>query len=372
MGVRKDAHFVTHNYNLMIEEIEWEISSLCNASCPQCPRNINGGATWPDLPLTVTSVDTFLLPEVAKLLQQVKRLYLCGTYGDPITNKHLLEIIKTVREINPGITIDIHTNGGLHSARYWQHLAELIDGNGTVYFAIDGLEDTNHLYRVNVDFDKAFGNALAYIKAGGTAVWDFIVFKHNEHQVDTARSLAKSSGFKKINFKKSSRFFDKNHSFIDKYPVLNSQQEVVYYLEPSQKFLNNDYEKIHWFNNNQQLAEYFNTTSISCYSKQIKKIFVTVEGYVFPCGWLHDRMYGEKSTNHRDQIQLDHLWEIAGGKHRSNIHHTAVTDIIAGDGSWFDTIEKSWTNSNRLERCGLHCGQEINLIKYQNDITYDL
>lgn len=354
----------------MIEEIEWEISSLCNASCPQCPRNINGGATWPDLPLTITKFDTFLLPDVSVLLQQAKRLYLCGTYGDPITNKQLLKIIKTVRGINPNIVIDIHTNGGVHGIQYWQHLAKLIGNNGTIYFAIDGLEDTNHLYRVNVNFNKVIENAKSFIKEGGTAVWDFIVFKHNEHQVDDAVALAKKIGFKKINFKKSSRFFDKNHKFVDKYPVLTDKQEVAYYLEPSQKFLNNDYEKIHWYNQKQQLTNYFGTTTIDCYSKKIKKIFVTVEGYVFPCGWLHDRMYGSKSAE--QQSQLDHLWEIAGGKNKSNLHQTSVTDIINGAGHWFDIIEQSWTNDNRLQRCGLHCGQDINLIKYQNDIAYDL
>jgi hypothetical protein len=44
------------------------------------------------------------------------------------------------------------------------------------------LEDTNHLYRENVEWKKIMENARAFISAGGTAHWDMLIFDHNKHQ----------------------------------------------------------------------------------------------------------------------------------------------------------------------------------------------
>ena len=39
-----------------IRQVHLEITSRCNASCPMCPRNVNGGALNPNLPLTELSL----------------------------------------------------------------------------------------------------------------------------------------------------------------------------------------------------------------------------------------------------------------------------------------------------------------------------
>ena len=50
-------------------------------------------------------------------------------------------------------------------------------------------------------------SAKALIEAGGTAEWQFIVFRHNEHQIQDAMNLAKTMGFKRFNIVKTTRFF---------------------------------------------------------------------------------------------------------------------------------------------------------------------
>ena len=54
---------------------------------------------------------------------------------------------------------------------------------GAVIFSLDGLEDTNHIYRVGVQFKKVMENTQAFINAGASAHWDMLVFKHNKHHV---------------------------------------------------------------------------------------------------------------------------------------------------------------------------------------------
>ena len=61
----------------------------------------------------------------------------------------------------------------------------------------------------------------------------------------------------------------------------------------------------------------------------------------------------------------------AGGWQQTNVFYTGLKDIV--NGSWFNEINDSWTNDNRLERCGIMCGSSINFIKDQNeDISYKL
>ena len=68
-------------------------------------------------------------------------------------------------------------------------LAEIIGVNGRVDFNIDGLQDTNHVYRKNTNFEKIIDNASAYIRMGGIAEWNYIVFKHNQHQIDKEEGI---------------------------------------------------------------------------------------------------------------------------------------------------------------------------------------
>lgn len=46
-------------------------------------------------------------------------------------------------------------------------------------------------------------NAQAFIDAGGYADWDYLIFKHNEHQIDEAIALSKKMGFGNFYPKKS-------------------------------------------------------------------------------------------------------------------------------------------------------------------------
>ena len=67
-----------------------------------------------------------------------------------------------------------------------------------VVFSVDGLEDTNHIYRRGVKWEKLITNMRAYSATGAYAVWEWLVFEHNQHQVEEARALAKELNFQFI------------------------------------------------------------------------------------------------------------------------------------------------------------------------------
>ena len=68
------------------------------------------------------------------------------------------------------------------------------------------IRDTNHLYRQNVRWEKVERAMDAFIDSGGRARWDYLIFEHNEHQVEEARRLSEQKGFERFQTKKSARF----------------------------------------------------------------------------------------------------------------------------------------------------------------------
>ena len=191
-----------------IDEYQIEITSYCNAACPQCPRNENGQGINQLMPLCHmdrTVIDRTFTVELCNRLRQV---FFCGSYGDPIMHPAFLDILRDFRRKNPTLWLYFHTNGGLQNMTWWIKLARLLKKpNDFVVFSIDGLEDTNHIYRKNVNWELLEANVASFIAAGGPAHWDMLVYKHNQHQVDECESVARKMKFKWFRAKVSKRPF---------------------------------------------------------------------------------------------------------------------------------------------------------------------
>ena len=181
-----------------------ELTTRCNAACPQCSRMDPDYNYTTDYDLSLEQVKSLFTED---FVRQLEKVYACGSFGDPAAAKNCWEILSWFREINPEITLGMNTNGGLRNTDFWSRLGKLFNRPyDYVVFSIDGLEDTNHLYRVNVVWDKVMANSSAFIAAGGSAHWDMLVYEHNEHQVESCKKLAKNLGFTWFRSKVSSRF----------------------------------------------------------------------------------------------------------------------------------------------------------------------
>lgn len=346
-----------------VKSVQLEITNRCNAACPQCPRNYFGGITTPGLPLNSWDFNTFKKIANQLPLRTIDQVYFCGTYGDPLMNKHLASMVEWLRDFNPSLKIGIHTNGSIGTTSTWARLAKSVD---FVAFSIDGLADTNHIYRRGVKWQRLINNAKTYISAGGTAYWDFIAFRHNQHQVIDAEKFSKELGFKKFSIKRTGRFLNRAHDYSSKLEVYDKHNNVDYliHLPTIPDLINKEYDQIKFYNN----AEYKKTTSVQCNALRISEIYIGADGFVFPCGWLHDRMYGPEIFNHSDYTTMHNLINQAGGLHKISVFYCSLSDII---NCWFSIIEKSWSNGQRLERCSMMCGSGLNFIGSQNqDIDY--
>lgn len=192
-----------------VKRIEFGLTSLCNAGCPICSRHKTGTSeVVPELSMSSISLDQFIkttdsLGEYTKNIE----VSLGGVYGDPISNPHILEILEYGVPRYNKILLD--TNGGIRNSEFWKQAGKLsakYKNKFEIKFSIDGLSDTNVLYRINTDFDRIIENAKTYIAAGGRASWKYIVFEHNEHQLEEAKALADELGFIKFRTLYTRRF----------------------------------------------------------------------------------------------------------------------------------------------------------------------
>ena len=346
-----------------LKQIHLEITNNCQASCPMCTRNIHGGLENPNIKKCGWSLDdykTIISPEVIK---QVESVYFCGNYGDPLLNNELLEMVEYTTSIRQDFNIRIHTNGSLRNTEWWANLAKVMPNNHRVIFAIDGLEDTQAIYRIGTSYEKIIENAKAFINAGGRAEWAFIRFKHNEHQVDEARQRAIDIGFEHFTMKDSSRWLME-----PKFKVLDKQGNVDYHLEPSQystiKIIDNDIIK-----NYKTILE---KTEINCYAKHTKEVYIDAYGHVFPCCWLAMIPYHPKDLEHelheiREAIYAEYfdLVNALGGIDALDGKKKPLKDIINSDE--YQNVWNSYWTDKKLITCGRTCGVQPELFSTPQD-----
>ena len=241
-----------------IKILHIESTDACNAACPQCARETDATFNKNNLHhLTVAQLANLMDESTIKNLNKV---FMCGDYGDPAAGKYTLDLYKYFRNINPNIVLGMNTNGGLRDTKWWIELATFVNKEKDyVVFSIDGLKDTNHIYRVNVAWDKVINNAKAFISAGGNAHWEMLVFKHNEHQVEQAQQLAKDLGFKWFRAKVSRRFESTPVSFL---------QTPVGWASPI-----------------------VTNGSIECSALKEQSLYISAKGYIHPCCWLGTTQY---------------------------------------------------------------------------------
>ena len=89
----------------------------------------------------------------------------------------------------------MNTNASGRNEEFWTELGKLFAiSDSTLTFSVDGCPKIQITY-TEEDYTLKIMNAMKwYIKAGGVARWEFLVFKHNQHQIEQARQLANELG----------------------------------------------------------------------------------------------------------------------------------------------------------------------------------
>jgi MoaA/NifB/PqqE/SkfB family radical SAM enzyme len=379
-----------------IRTVHLEITDKCNAACPMCARNINGGEDNPQLPGTELSIDDIKQIFRPEFIRQLDRMYMCGNYGDPIAARDTLETFQYFREHNAKINLSMHTNGSAKKPDWWRQLAYALGSKGYVVFSIDGLEDTNHLYRQNTVWSKIMENAQAFIDAGGRARWDYIVFAHNEHQVEEAEALANKMGFERFQYKKSARFFSVATGMTKEMHQASNRKGVATTLlqaPTNPKYRNSALQELAKISSGEiktipsraaelegtqypqifhkdvakkkPMEKVWDEAVIKCKVKEEKSVYVSAEGIVQPCCWTAGQMYVWYWTERGGQI-----WKLIDeqGKDNLNAIHHGLDSII--DGDFFQRkVPDSWNKPScaegKLAVCAKTCGSKYDAFTEQ-------
>jgi len=349
-------------YNIEdIKTIHLEITQKCQAACPMCDRNQNGGDLNPHINLDELSLQDCKDIFSPTFIKQLNKMYMCGNLGDPISARDTLEVFEYFRSHNPDMQLSMNTNAGARDSEWWENLAKVLGKNGYVIFSVDGLEETNHMYRQNVQWDKVENAMKSFVGAGGRARWDYLIFEHNQHQVDEARKLSEEIGFESFVAKKTGRFITANSKKKEKHQAVNRKgQQTTELKKPDTKYQNKALTKqdalIEKYGS---MDAYYDVAPINCKVAEEKSLFVTAEGLALPCCWTAGRMY---KWWHKDP-KVEQIWnyiDAVGGKEmldaKQGLQQVFETGI-------FDDIANSWNisgcNNGKLKVCSMKCGVEF-------------
>lgn len=344
-----------------LKSIHVELTSNCQARCPMCARNHHGGLPNNNLPTSEITFEQFQIIFTSEVLNQIEHIYFCGNYGDPIMSDHLIDIVRYCNSTNPSLSLAIHTNGSARNKRWWQRLAKSMPKDHCVHFALDGLKDTHHLYRIGTSYDKIIENAKTFISEGGTAEWVFLSFKHNEHQVEQARQIATELGFSKFVHKQTIRFVEKPW-----FDVLDKEGNVQYKLEPP-KHIPITFIKPEVIKQYKTLVE---SAEIACKVLEEKSIYVDAQKNLWPCCWIGaiPYIYSDPTTlAHSYQMDsidsVEKLIKEIGGYDRIDLLKHSIKEITSSD-IWKNIWFSQW-NQKKLVTCAKVCGKFPNKVLSQ-------
>ncbi len=306
-----------------IRTVHLEVTSRCQASCPMCARNIQGGIDNPFMTIVEITLDQFKEWFSVEFIRQLDRLFMCGNLGDPIIANDTLKIFEYIREVNPDITLSMNTNGSARNLQFWKKLAE---ARVHVRFGIDGLTDTHRMYRIGTDWGKIIDNAKNFITAGGHATWDMLVFEHNKHQVELCKELSESIGFKKFVSKNTARFSNTQLN------VLNKEGKTIHILYPTDR--------------SKQIPVNKKSATINCKVQKEKSLYISATGTVSPCCWLDNEWQSPNNPN-----RIDYMDKIGT---RLSLYKNTLEELF--EQNVFTAIESTW-ECNPLKECSKQCGE---------------
>lgn len=342
-----------------------EITNRCNAQCPSCSRTDFDGKPLRSLPLTDISLATFkkILPSPWLQNREIK---LCGVFGDPMVANEILPIVEYIMENKARLTIN--TNGGMRDSRFWETLGQFLSQHNNqhqVIFSIDGLEDTNHLYRRNVSWKRLMENVTAFIGAGGLAHWDFLAFAHNEHQVEDAKKRSQELGFRKFTLKKTTRSSELKKSTVIESalsisPSLREEFRnpvLIHKASPTPKPLFNFFSF-----KRQKEIECFSRGESSFMKKPDTSLYISANLRVWPCCWYADAEFPQKR-------EVRDLFKKFGDDFNNlNIH--SLETILSSP--WYKRdLVKSWSSSKHCSPiCSRNCNKKAPLNNEDCEDTY--
>ena len=176
-----------------------EPTTSCNLRCPECPSGLRK-FTRP-----TGMLDPLFFESV--LHQTGKQLHSLTFYfqGEPYLNPAFTDLVKKAAERN----IFTITSTNAHYLSPENAIQTVDSGLDKLIISIDGSNQESYArYRIGGDFEKVLAGTKEIIKQKKRmrsrvphVVWQFVVFRHNENQIDAIKKMAKEMGVDEVAIK---------------------------------------------------------------------------------------------------------------------------------------------------------------------------
>jgi radical SAM protein with 4Fe4S-binding SPASM domain len=179
--------------------ISIEPTTACNLRCPECPSGLRS-FTRP-----TGMLEPGLFQKVIDELAPTLSYLIFYFQGEPFLHKNFLDLVKYAYQ--KGIYTATSTNGHFITEASAERIVN--SGLDRLIISIDGTtQDTFESYRIGGQLAKVIEGAKHMVKAKKKlksstphVIFQFLVVRPNEHQIDEVKQLAKEIGVDEVKFK---------------------------------------------------------------------------------------------------------------------------------------------------------------------------
>lgn len=178
---------------MTLDSLELEITSVCTLACPGCSRvnTAHKKDLWDKGHIDFDTISSIIKNS------EFKSYHLIGCYGDAIYHPKFWEVVQVLQQEDKHWMV--HTNGSSRSRKWWEQSYDIEfkdEHRNNFCFAIDGLEDTNNVYRINSKW-KTIITGLEVMSKHPTPpklTWRWLDFPYTRHQQEEAKMIAEDYG----------------------------------------------------------------------------------------------------------------------------------------------------------------------------------
>jgi len=278
-----------------------EPTSICNLKCPECPTGMN---------LLSRPRGTIALEEYQRIIRQLPpELMYLNLYiqGEPTMHPNFPDLVKLAHQKN--LYTSTSTNGHFITPSMALKIVEA--GMTRMIFSIDGTtQKTYAQYRKGGQLSKALDGIKLMIEARKLSgkrypliVMQFLVFKHNEHELEDINLLARKLRVDKLEIKTAQ--FNHYDTTSVAPPKINkfNRYEKNHQLKLKGKILNKCWRQWH-----SAVITWDGKVSQCCYDKDARHLLGNLNNTDFKNTWLStDNMHFKKTIfSNKDRINICH------------------------------------------------------------------
>ncbi len=271
-----------------------EPTTSCNLRCPQCPSGLRefSRATG----MLKTSTYETIIEQIYKKTAYITLYF----QGEPYLNNQFLEMVQFANQKK----LYTATSTNAHYLTVENCKKTIESGLDRLIISIDGIDQEAYgKYRIGGRLDKVLEGTKNLVEQKKLhkaktphIIWQFIVFKHNEHQLDDIKQLAKTYQVDELSIKTAQIYdYETGNDLIPENEELSRYKKSENLFEIKNKLLNH------------------------CWKLWSSCVF-TWDGKVVPC------CFDKDATHQLGEIKNNSFEEIWQGKQ----YHQFRTQILKG------------------------------------------